>query len=154
MKPNPVADQARAILAEREAAADDSAGVFLSVLVESAYLLAAADGVVSPPERQTLAETIGDVLGGDLPQGELVAMINSFADALDRDGVDQRMVSLAHALQGAGARRAALSFAALIALCDRELVAEERESLGRLGASFGFDGAAVQELLNEVADGL
>lgn len=155
--PSQVAERARALLDKKETAAssgESTAGHFLSVLVEAAYLIAAADGVVSPTERQTLAETIAHVLGGELPPGELVAMIDAFAATLASDGREQRLVAMAHAAPDAAARREAVSFAALIALCDRELVAEEREALDLLGASFGLDQQSVRDILNEVADSL
>jgi hypothetical protein len=61
---------------------------------------------------------------------------------------------MAHALPDPPARRATVAFAALIALCDRELVSEEREVLDLIGATFGLDQGIVREILNEVADGL
>lgn len=156
--PSQVAERARALLTTKQSentpTGDSESERFLSVLVESAYLIAAADGVVSPTERQTLAETIAHVLGDELPPGELVAMIDAFAEALAHDGRPQRLVAMAHALPDAASRREALSFAALIALCDRELVAEEREALDLLGASFGLDQHAIRATLNEVADSL
>lgn len=160
--PSQVAERARALLAAKEASLSDQGqlhdasapDVFLSVLVESAYIVAASDGVVSPTERQTLAETIAHMLGGEVPADELVAMLDAFAEALAHDGRPQRLASLAHALPDPAARREALAFAALIALCDRELVAQEREALGLLGASFGLDHDAVRQTLNDVADSL
>lgn len=160
--PSPVAERVRTLLAAKEEALAErgellneaAPDVFLSVLVEAAFLVAAADGVVSTPERQTLAGTIAHVLGGELPEEELVAMIDAFAEALERDGREQRLVAMAHALPDPPARRAAVAFAALIALCDRELVTEERETLNLLGASFGLDSSVVESTLNEVADSL
>jgi tellurite resistance protein len=160
--PTPTAERVRSLLASREAALVEhgtlldqaTPDVFLSVLVEAAYLLASADGVVSAPERQTLVSTIAHVLGGELPPEELVAMIDAFAEALTQDGRDRRLAAMGHALPDPPARRAVVAFAALIALCDREFVSEEREMLDLLGATFGLDQAAVRAILNEVADSL
>jgi uncharacterized membrane protein YebE (DUF533 family) len=160
--PSPIAERVRALLAAKEASHADgeprpheaAPDVFLSVLVEAAFLVADADGVVSVPERQTLAETIAHVLGGELPPEELVAMIDAFAGTLAAEGRDRRLSAMAHALPDPPARRATVAFAALIALCDRELVSEEREVLDLIGATFGLDQGIVREILNEVADGL
>lgn len=166
--PSKVAERARALLEKKEAilpgvdrlqqpsqgSNESTADAFLSVLVEAAFLVAAADGVVSEAEKNTLAETISYTLGGELPPGELGAMIDAFAEVLASDGRAQRLTVMARSLPDAPARREALAFAALIALCDRELVSAEREVLDLLGASFGLDQDAVRDVINAVADGL
>ena len=147
-KPSEVAQRGRELLNDRNVEA------FLSVLVEAAYLIAAADGVVSETERQTLAETISAIVGGDLPPEELLAMLVAFADALNTDGLDQRLEVMAEALADVEARETAVSFASLVALCDREFDARERVMLLKIGAAFGFDEARVGVLLEHVASGL
>jgi tellurite resistance protein len=138
----------------RELLDDRNVEAFLSVLVEAAYLVAAADGLVSETERQTLAETISAIVGGDLPPEELVAMLVAFGDALNTDGLDQRLTVMAEALADAAARENAVSFAALVALCDREFDPRERVMLLRIGAAFHFDEARVGALVDRVASSL
>jgi tellurite resistance protein len=61
---------------------------------------------------------------------------------------------MAEALADAAARETAVSFAALVALCDREFDPRERAMLLRIGAAFGFDEARVGALVEHVASGL
>jgi tellurite resistance protein len=167
--PSKIAERARALLAAkdaqglpdasklRDAAAapeESSSDAFLSVLVEAAYLVAAADGVVSPDESRTLAETIAFVIGDAVPASEFAEMLDAFAQTLKDDGLDKRIEVIAEIVPDEPARREALAFASLIGLCDHELVESEKDTLTRIGAAFSLDAAAVQAIIDSVAASL
>jgi tellurite resistance protein len=127
------------------ARAESSADTFFSALVEGAFLLAAADGELSEQEENTLAETIGYVTGEVLEPDEFMGMIDGFAAALSDDGFSGRVEALKGVLPDEAARREVLAFAALVALCDRNLADSERAALGQLGEAFGIAKEAVAE---------
>ncbi|MFO0660208.1 MAG: hypothetical protein U0165_10305 [Polyangiaceae bacterium] len=163
--PSSVAERARALL-EKKAAAElpdagrvrkgaesrreSSADAFFSALVEGAFLVAAADGELSEDEEVTLAETISHVTGEVLAPDEFVAMIDAYAEALSEDGVARRLEVLAEQLPDAPARREVLAFASLLALCDHNLVDDERGMLFAMGKAFALDDAAVRSVIEGV----
>jgi hypothetical protein len=160
-----VAERARALLEKKaaselpdanrvrkgaEARRESSADAFFSALVEGAFLVAAADGELSEDEEVTLAETIAHVTGEVLAPDEFVAMIDAYAEALSEDGAPKRLTVLAEQVPDAPARREVLAFASLLAVCDHNLVDDERGMLFAMGKSFGFDESEVRAVLGSV----
>jgi tellurite resistance protein len=131
-----------------------SANEFYSALVEAAFLVAAADGELSPEEAGTFAETIGYVSGEALAPEEFMELIDTFAAARAQDGVEVRMKAMAASIPDRLARREVLCFAALIALCDHELVAQEEQLITELGKVFGMKPEEVSALVQKVAASL
>jgi tellurite resistance protein len=157
-KPTNVAERARALLEQKDleflpgkaSLSTSSSDGFLTALVEGAYLVAVADGRLAGQEVRTLAQTITYVMGEGLPAGELADMLDSFAEALARDGLEKRLRVLAKTVPDAEARREVLGFAALICACDDDVVAQERERLVEIGTAFRFTPDEVSELLEAV----
>lgn len=132
--------------AERESSAD----AFFSALVEGAFLVAAADGELSEEEEVTLADTLAHVTGSEVEPGEFVDMIDAYAEALASDGLSGRLRVLAEQVPDDAARREVLAFAALLAVCDHNLVDDERETLIKMGQAFSMDEAGVKSVLEAV----
>lgn len=131
-----------------------SANDFFSGLVEGAFLVAAADGEMSEEEETTLGETLHQVTGDLQEPEEFVAMINAFEEALYEDGFDKRLAALAGSLPDEAARREVISFAALVALCDRHLADAEWKSLLAMGNAFSFSKEAVETIVNATREEL
>jgi hypothetical protein len=162
--PSDVAKRARELLEQKDAAAlpdaaklraaaterASSADAFFSGLVEGAFLLGAADGDLSPDEASTLGETVSYLTGEVVDPAEFMAMIDDFADALSNEGLDTRIMALASAVPDAPARKEILSFAVLVALCDRDLAKAERDTLDRLATAFKIPRHEVDELIKTV----
>lgn len=128
-----------------------SADEFFSALVEGAFLVASADGLLSDEETHTLAETITFVAGEKLSTDDFSAMLNSFSEVLGDDGEEGRIRTLADAIPDEAARHEILCFAILIALCDGELSGREHDMLRSLGGAFGLDGARVDDTIKRLA---
>lgn len=122
---------------------ESSADAFFSALVEGAFLIAAADGELSEDEESTLSETMGYVTGEVLEPDAFMEMIDSFASALAEDGLEARLAALAAAVPDEAARREVLAFAALLAICDHNLVETEQRVLLAMGQSFALVEAEV-----------
>jgi DnaJ-domain-containing protein 1 len=130
---------------------ESSADAFFSALVEGAFLISAADGELSEDEESTLSETMGYVTGEVLEPDAFMEMIDSFASALADDGLDARLSALAAAVPDEAARREVLAFAALLALCDHNLVETEQRVLSAMGQAFALSEAEVQSITAAVA---
>ncbi|RYE83644.1 MAG: hypothetical protein EOO75_19075 [Myxococcales bacterium] len=131
-----------------------SADAFFSGLIEGAFLLAAADGEMSEDEESTLGETLVKVTGDAFDPSEFVTMITSFDEALQQDGFVGRLNALTTSLPDVAARREVLSFAVLIALCDRHLADTEWKALQQMGDVFGLDATALEGIVAEAKKGL
>lgn len=123
---------------------------FFSGLVEGAFLLAAADGELSEEEELTLSETLHGITGDLYEPEEFVEMLHAFEEALEVDGRKERLEALALSLPDEAARHAVLSFAVLVALCDRVLADAEWSALVEMGAIFAIRKEDVEALVNEV----
>lgn len=129
---------------------ESSADTFFSGLVEGAFLVAAADGEMSDEEESTLGETINHVTGEPLEPAEFMEMLDSFAQALDDDGLHGRITALAKALPDDPARREVLAFSILVALCDRNLAASEKKVLIEMGNAFGIYEDEIEQIIASI----
>lgn len=133
--------------------APDQAALRFGAMVETAFLVAAADGYLSPREIDAIADCI-EGAGHELEEEVLADFIDQLADALERDGHDVRLLAIATALPEAATRREALAFAALAALSNGTVGDKEHEALLLIGAAFDIDPAEVERTVTRVADEL
>lgn len=133
---------------------DSSAEQFFSGMIEGAFLVAAADGEMSEDEEATLAETIRFLTGEVNEPEEFLRMIESFAEALEQDGFDRRLRELTRSLPDEGARREVMTFAVLVALCDRHLAEAEWTTLLAMGKSFGLGREVIEGVVSEAQQGV
>lgn len=149
-----IAEESSLLSRFRKKPGTSTADEFFSGLVEGAFLLAAADGDLSEDEEVALSETLREITGGMFEPEEFVQMLHAFEEALQEDGLASRLQTLASSLPDEPARRVVLSFAVLVALCDRHLADAEWSALQAMGAAFGFSKQAVETLVNEAQEGL
>jgi tellurite resistance protein len=149
-----IAEESSLLSRFRKKPGSSTADEFFSGLVEGAFLLAAADGDLSEDEEIALSETLREITGGMFEPEEFVQMLHAFEEALQEDGQASRLQTLASSLPDEPARRAVLSFATLVALCDRHLADAEWSALQAMGAAFGFSKQSVEALVNEAQEGL
>lgn len=132
---------------ETQSTADE----FFSALVEGAFLVASADGLLSDEETHTLAETIAYVAGERLSADDFSSMLGSFGEVLGDDGEAGRIRTIAEAIPDEAARHEILRFAVLIALCDGQLSGREHDTLVALGAAFGLNASQVDDAIGVMA---
>lgn len=149
-----LADESSLLARFRKKPGTSTADEFFSGLVEGAFLLAAADGDLSEDEELALSETLREITGGMFEPEEFVQMLHTFEEALEEDGLAERLKALAGSLPDEPARRAVLSFAVLVALCDHHLADTEWKALQAMGAAFGFPASVVEGLVNEAQENI
>jgi hypothetical protein len=129
---------------------DAEAARYFSALLEASYLVAAADGLAAA-EREALCDLIVHTTGRAVDALALERLFERFDEALDREGLAQRLTSVAARFEDFMAREEAMSFTALVAISDGELGEREALALTALGARFDFSVGEVQAVLDQVA---
>ena len=123
---------------------DPSAMALFEAIVEGAYLVAAADGVVDPAERAVFEKVVVEACSGVVAGGPIAALVADLADQLSEDGVDARVSAVASM---AGKKpehaREIVRIAALLAETSGGVGPEERVVLGKIAAASGLADAEV-----------
>jgi tellurite resistance protein len=122
---------------------------FMSVL-ELCYLAASADGL-DDAERETIAGTLERVTGIGFDH---VALCEHFADldeACEMFGRRERLARTAADFDTDQTRADAIRFAALVAMADGVLAAQELEVLNEAGSHFKWDDDKIRALVGEAA---
>jgi hypothetical protein len=126
-----------------------SGGGFLAAL-ELGYLAASADGL-DDAERDTIAATLEKVTGIGFDH---VAFMDHFADlddAVEQLGRRERLARTAAEFETDEARAGAIHFAALVAMADGILHADELGVLTEAGAHFQWSAERVAGCVTEAA---
>lgn len=100
---------------EREARA---LGEALVGMVDSAMIIACADGELTSDEVGVVASVIDGFFDGQASRDEIIEMIDLSLEAIERDGLDARMDAVAQLLRDPELRALALGAAAALALAD------------------------------------
>ena len=123
-------------------------------LLEAAFLVAAADGQLAKEEVGELADLIARMTDQAVSPGELADSISAYSTQLEKAGRAAMIAALAASCVDLGVRRQVLGFAALVALCDRDLAPSELFVLHSLGKSFGMSAAEVNGVVRSLKDEL
>lgn len=146
------AEMANAVL---ETAADDPlAGVHRANLltrfypiVECAYLIASADGDASEEEMSTVAAKLAEATAGALTHDDVFALIPDCVGAVESDGRDGRISSLAEKLESQPEREAAFMAAASSAWTGGGVGVQEGLTMQAMAAAFGWEIGHMHQLL-------
>ncbi len=129
---------------------DEEAGRYFNAIVETCYLVATADGFAEE-ERGAVQDLVGfatgDVFTGERAQGLFAA----YGKLLEEQGLEARLDAIAESLDDFVAREEAMSFAALVAVADRELQDKEAVMLMALASRFEYSRGEVQAVVKHVA---
>jgi tellurite resistance protein len=125
----------------------------LRPFAEAMYLVLAADGEIGERERDVLRGALRSLSDGVLSSSAMNTMLEDFAIARTRDGVESRLDSVASALYADRAdARLALGLAAASAEAEGGLAAQERQVIVALAERLGIAGGELQELLQNEDD--
>jgi tellurite resistance protein len=131
-------EQAQTAQHEAEkAAADEAQATEFGAFVETAYLIAAADGSVSDSESQRLAHGISQLTKGQMSDEQIQSHMQNAASRLQSEGRDGRVSAIASVISDPSLRRAALLVGAGVAWLDRGI--GEKEGLTLQAISRAFD---------------
>lgn len=121
--------------------------------VETAYLIAAADGHVSDAETESLSRGISELTQGRFGQEEIHRMMQTAAERLQSDGRDGRIQAIASVLTDAELRKAALLVGAGVSWLDRGIGEKEGLTLQAISRAFGIPINDMHKLLAQAKQG-
>ncbi|MEI8258841.1 MAG: tellurite resistance TerB family protein [Deltaproteobacteria bacterium] len=121
-------------------------------MVETAFLMAAADGHFGNAEQDEFAEALQFLSSGKLTLEQVDAVLDELIDALREDGWDKRIEAVTAKLATPESRRNAYRLAAGISFVDGQVQDEEAHLFGLLGESFGIPTDEASKLLVGVRD--
>ncbi|HEX3595241.1 MAG TPA: tellurite resistance TerB family protein [Polyangiaceae bacterium] len=133
---------------------DPQAAALFEAVVESAYLVASADGVFDDTERAAFEHVVLSACNGSVTQAQLRALLADLADLREEDGPDRRAKMVARTVTRPEQAREVLRVAALIALVSEGVSDVERGILERLASEFRLAAGAVEAALEEARHAL
>jgi tellurite resistance protein len=133
---------------------DPSAARLFEAILEGAYLVASADGVVDDAERDAFERVVAAACGGIIDDAQIRALVADFADQLTEDGIDGRVAAIGKAVVKPSHAMEVLRIAALLAQTSDDVSAVERDVLTKLAVAVGLDAGAVDGALADVKTAL
>lgn len=128
---------------------DPQAAAVFEAVVESAYLVASADGVFDDAERAAFEHVVLSACNGSVSQAQLRALLADLTDLLAEDGAERRVRMVARTVTKPEQAREVLRVAALIALVSQGVSDVERRVLDRLAVEFRLDPSAVDAAIED-----
>ncbi|HEX7671137.1 MAG TPA: tellurite resistance TerB family protein [Polyangiaceae bacterium] len=129
---------------------DPQAAALFEAVVESAYLVANADGDFDAAERAAFEHVVLSACGATVSEAQLRALLADLADLLEEDGPDKRAQMVARTIARPEQAREVLRVAALIAQVSEGVSDVERKTLDRLATEFRLPPGAVDAALGDV----
>lgn len=123
-------------------------------MIETAFLMAAADGQLSESEYQQLCATIGYVTAGQVATDQIESMVAQLVEALQTDGWEGRITAVAQNLGDPTTRRNAYRLAAGVSFIDGEVQESEARLFALLAEAFEIPADEASKILAEVRDEL
>jgi tellurite resistance protein len=122
-------------------------------MVETMFLMMAADGKVTESERDAVRGAVRGLTGDLIHEGAIKVMLETYERTLLDEGREARLKRVGQSLS-AHPRDAegAFALAAAVALADDEVDDEERELVKKLALWFGITDARAHVLLNQIED--
>lgn len=133
---------------------DPEAARLFEAVVESAYLVATADGEFDAKEQSAFQHVVLQACGGRVAERQITALLADLHDQLAEDGVDKRIQMVARSIARQDHGREVLRVAALLAHVSGGVSEIERSVLDRLAQALGLNAAATSSALSEVANAL
>lgn len=126
-----------------------AAALFEAVL-ESAYLVANADGHFDATERNAFVHVVLEACDGQVSTAQMDALLADLAQQLNEDGVDKRIEMVGRTITRPEHGEEVLRIAGLLAHASAGMSDVERAMLEKLAARFGLDDSALDRVLAEV----
>ncbi len=128
---------------------DPQACALFEAIVEGAYLVASADGVVDEQERKTFEKVVTTACGGAVPPQAISALVSDLSDQLSEDGLDARVKAVAEHAHRPEHSREVLRIAALIAQVSENVSDVEHAVLTKIAGACGMSPADVDQALTD-----
>jgi tellurite resistance protein len=128
---------------------DPEAAALFEAVVESAYLVANADGEFDATEREAFEQVVVTACQGAVGEGQIHALIEDLNDLLSEDGIDKRIDMVAKSIVKRDHQQEVLRVAALLAHVSGGVSQEEREVLEKLRGAFDLEPGSLDRALRE-----
>lgn len=126
-----------------------AAALFEAVL-ESAFLVANADGHFDEDERNAFVHVVIEACGGQVTEVQLQALLADLDQQLAEDGTDKRVEVVGRTITRPEHGEEVLRIAGLLAHASAGVSAVERQLLEKLATRFGLDPGVLDRVLGEV----
>jgi tellurite resistance protein len=133
---------------------DPTVAALFECIVESAYLVATADGVFDDAERDAFHHVVLEACRGAVTAEQLQALLCDLSDQFNEDGLDKRIEMIARTVRRAEHRREVIRIAALLAHVSGGVCDAERQVVTKLASAFELGASEVDAVLQEAHDTL
>jgi tellurite resistance protein len=130
---------------------DPQAAALFEAVVESAYLVANADGVFDAEEVAAFRNVIVTACDGKVSEAQADGLIADLRDQFAEDGIEKRIEMVARVITRPDHAKEVLRIAGLLAAISGGVSTEERDALSRLASRLGVGDAEVGAALDEVS---
>jgi tellurite resistance protein len=133
---------------------DPHAAALFEAVVESAYLVANADGEFDDLEKSAFEHVVIHACAGNVAERQVAALLADLHDQLHEDGIEKRIDMVARTITKPEHAREVLRVAALLAQVSGGVSAVERGVLATLAGRLGLGETEIGEVLAEVESAL
>jgi tellurite resistance protein len=133
---------------------DPIAVALFESIVEGAYLVASADGVVDEKERETFEQVVLTACGGAVAPRQIAALVADLHDQLEEDGMDRRVLMLSKQVTRPEHAIEVLRIGALLAQVSEDVAPSERAVLEKLASAMRLPPDSVERALGDVKSAL
>lgn len=130
---------------------DPDAARLFEAIVESAYLVANADGEFDRAEQDAFTHVVLSACHGRVAERQIGALLDDLHDQLGEDGIDKRIQMVSRGITRHDHAQEVLRVAALLAHVSGGVSDVERGVLDRLTLALGLAPSATASALSEVA---
>jgi tellurite resistance protein len=133
---------------------DPEAARLFEAIVESAYLVANADGDFDDTERQAFEHVVVVACDGKVGEVQISALLEDLSEQLEEDGKEKRVQMVTKGITRPEHAREVVRVAALIAHVSGGVSPAERALVEELARGLGLDAGATEAALAEVTTAL
>jgi tellurite resistance protein len=128
---------------------DPEAAALFEAVVESAYIVANADGEFDATERKTFQHVVITACEGFVGENQMEALLADLEEQLAEDGLDKRIQMLARSIHRPEHAKEVLRVAALLAHVSGGVSEVEHSVIAKLAAALSLDEGAIRLALTE-----
>jgi tellurite resistance protein len=133
---------------------DPKAAALFEGIVESAYVVSAAAGVLDDSERHAFAHVVAEACGGAVDEYQVRELVADMHDHLKHDGLEARLRAIALAVNKAEHRLEVLRIAGLLAHVSGGVNDVKKGVLEKLAVAFHLESREVDAALAQVKSSL
>jgi tellurite resistance protein len=122
-------------------------------VLEAVFLMAAADGEVSPEEIERFAESAGSIVSG-ASETDIERMLDEMNALLEEEGWDRRSAAVARELKGKPGAELAFRLSTAVAFVDDSVAQAESQALDEMALAMGISHERALAIMSEVHDEL